>query len=646
MCGIAGICNILSNELITEQKLSAMISMLYHRGPDGKGFYIGQNIGLGHARLSIIDLDTGSQPIHNEDKTVWVTFNGEIFNYIELRDELKKKGHDFYTSTDTEVIVHLYEEYGDDFVTYLNGQFAIGLWDTKRSKLILVRDRVGIVPLFYKQENGSLLFASEIKAILAVAKESPKLDPCSLDELMTFWAPVSPNTMFQDVYELSPGQMLVLKNGQINKRRYWDWEFPLTNDEYNLENIDSLAEGLHELLVDATKIRLRSDVPVGAYLSGGLDSSVLTSLIHHYGNTPLRTFSIGFENQKLDESLYQKEMIDYLNADHSRITCSDSDIADNFEKTIWHTEMPVLRTAPVPMSMLSGLVHSQNYKVVLTGEGADEVLGGYDIFKEAKIRQFWARNPQSKFRPLLLKRLYPYLDLSKGQAYLQNFFGTAIQSPELLWFSHLPRWETTARCKDFFSDEMKAKLNKNDAISRIAQTFPSSMSKWHTFNRSQYIEAKSLMGGYLLSSQGDRALMSNSVEGRFPFLDHRVIEFANRIHPKHKMKVLNEKFLLKKAESQYVPENIINRYKQPYRAPDIPSFFGNNTSPEYVNALLSKSKISEYGYFEPDRVDRLVRKIKRGMAIGYKDNMSLVGILSTQIWHHTFIENNYENFGK
>lgn len=643
MCGIAGICRISGSEPIMKQQLAAMVDTLHHRGPDGKGFYVGQDVGLGHARLSIIDLDTGKQPIHNEDKTVWVTFNGEIFNYIELRKDLIKQGHVFYTTTDTEVIVHLYEQYGDKFVDHLNGQFAIGLWDEKRKRLVLARDRVGIAPLFYKKEDGVLIFASEVKAILAVAKQRPALNPQALDQLMTFWSPVSPESIFQDVFELSPGQMLVLENGKIIKERYWDWQFPESEDGYRTQAPEVLADELHSLLVDATRIRLRSDVPVGAYLSGGLDSSVLTSLIHHYGDVPLRTFSIGFDDEKLDESSYQKEMIRHLDADHSSIACSNSDVAGSFLKTIWHTETPVLRTAPVPMSLLSGLVHKQGYKVVLTGEGADEVFGGYDIFKEAKIRQFWAKNPQSEFRAALLKRLYPYLDLSKGQAYLQNFFGTAIDTPELMYFSHLPRWETTSKCKEFFSSDMKAQLN-NDAINRIEETFPRAMSNWHPFNRSQYIEAKSLMGGYLLCSQGDRALMSNSIEGRFPFLDHRVIEFANQLHPKYKMKALNEKYLLKKAESRYVPENIINRYKQPYRAPDIPAFFGDKGSPDYVDFLLSNKKIEEYGYFDAGRVGRLVKKIRKGMAIGYKDNMSLVGILSTQIWHYTFIESNNPNF--
>ena len=243
MCGIAGIYNTCNSEIITEQKLVAMINMLAHRGPDGEGFYIGDGIGLGHARLSIIDLDTGKQPIHNEDKTIWVTFNGEIFNYIELRENLRKKGHKFYTTTDTEVIVHLYEEYGEDFVSYLNGQFAIGLWDSNKRKLLLVRDRVGIVPLFYKQENDTFTFASEIKALLAVTTESPRLNPYALDEIMTFWSPVSPNTMFQDVYEVSPGQVLIIEQGKVRKKQYWDWSFPSSEDEYNQASINDLSSG-------------------------------------------------------------------------------------------------------------------------------------------------------------------------------------------------------------------------------------------------------------------------------------------------------------------------------------------------------------------------------------------------------------------
>ena len=645
MCGIVGILNLKSAERIDESVLHRMVSMINHRGPDGKGYYANENVGLGHARLSIIDIEGGQQPIHNEDKSIWLIFNGEIFNYIELRQSLELKGHTFYTHTDTEVIVHLYEQYGDEFVNHLNGQFAIAIWDNNKKRLILVRDRIGINPLFYTQVKNQIIFSSEVKSILVTQSDAPSLNTDALDQLMTFWSPVSPNTVFKNIYEVSPGQMLIVENGNIIKKTYWDWDFAKPGHYYG-QNEEALTNELHDLLVDATKIRLRSDVPVGAYLSGGLDSSVITALIHNYGGVPLRTFSLGFDDSSLDESSFQQQMISHLNAKHSKVQCSNQDIADNLLKTIWHTETPILRTAPVPMSLLSQLVKKEGYKVVLTGEGADEVFGGYDIFKEGKIRQFWAKNPDSSFRPMLLKKLYPYLDISKkqGSAYLKSFFGAELDHPQLPYFAHIPRWTTTAKCKEFFSDALKQSLS-DTALATMEESFPAEISDWAPFNKSQYVESKSLMGGYLLCSQGDRMLMSNSVEGRFPFLDHRVIEFANSIDPKYKMKVLNEKYLLKQAMKKYLPESIVERYKQPYRAPDIPSFFGT-TPPEYIRELMSDVTIAKYGYFDANKVGRLVKKIERGRAIGHKDNMAYIGILTTQAWHYLFINEFHKNFGK
>lgn len=638
MCGIAGFARFKGLPAGVDSLLQAMVSQLHHRGPDGTGFYADSAVGLAHARLSIIDLAGGAQPIHNEDKTIQVIFNGEIFNYVELREELIAQGHQFYTHSDTEVIVHLYEQHGEGFVNRLNGQFAIALWDIPRRKLLLYRDRPGIAPLYYTQDGDRLVFASEIKAILPALKDKPRVNLQALDQLMTFWAPLSPNTLFDNVFELSPGCMAVLDDNGFRVSRYWDWGFPTQRGEYDWRDEDTLAGELRDLLVDATRIRLRSDVPVGAYLSGGLDSSVLVAMIHHFSDARLRTFSIGFDEASLDESSFQQLMIRKVGANHSRIQCSETDIAEHFYKTIWHTESPVLRTAPVPMRMLSGLVRGQDYKVVLTGEGSDEVLGGYDIFKETKIRQFWTVNRDSGFRPALLKKLYPYLDVSPGRAqeYLRNFFGSNLDEPDLLYFSHTPRWSTTAKTKEFFAEDVKTAL-RDDAIDLLAKSLPADASSWHYFNRAQYIEAKTLMGGYLLSSQGDRMLMANSVEGRFPFLDHRVIEFANRLPPKLKMKALNEKYLLKKAMGEFLPPEIVNRHKQPYRAPDIPSFFSAKT-PEYVETLLGEDAIRRSGLFDPKRVQLLVKKIRAGRAIGYKDNMALVGILSTQVWHHQFMQ--------
>jgi asparagine synthase (glutamine-hydrolysing) len=640
MCGINGIAAVSMQTKVCEKDVRSMLPALYHRGPDGNGVYLAPNrrIGLGHTRLSIIDLAGGAQPLHNEDQTVWVTFNGEIFNYIELRKDLIKQGHSFHTHSDTEVIVHAYEQYGDDFVRHLNGQFAIALWDNNKQRLLLVRDRAGILPLFYTRQGDRLLFASEIKALLPQLPEAPRISPASLDQIFTFWAVRSPNTLFEDIFAVSPGHMLVLENGGLRESIYWDWHFPEQGD-YHLGSDDDLTGQLYDLLADATSIRLRADVPVGAYLSGGLDSSALVALIRCHSNAPLKTFSIGFEQQSLDESVFQKQLIKHLGVGNSRILCRNSDIAENFPNTIFHAETAILRTAPAPMQQLSGLVRGSGYKVVLTGEGADEVLGGYDLFKEAKIRQFWARHPQSEWRPLLLKALYPYLETSgtQAKAYLNKYYSIGLDQPDQPGFSHLTRWFTTSQCKVFFSQELNARLRDN-AVNNLTGQLPPAFANWHSFNRAQYLEAKTLLGDYLLCSQGDRMLMANSVEGRFPFLDHRVIEFANRLNPRLKMRALNEKYLFKQAMKSHLPKQILERHKQPYRAPDIPAFFSSNP-PDYVDDLLSEEKLRRYGYFDAKKVGFLHRKASSGSSIAYKDNMALVGVLSTQLCHYFFIEN-------
>lgn len=641
MCGLAGICSLNGAASPRRAELISMLGLLGHRGPDFRGLHLDPFVGLAHARLSIIDMAGGAQPMSNQRQDIWLCFNGEIFNFIELRAELERQGHVFRSHSDTEVIIHLYERYGEDFVQHLNGQFAIVLWDGRCHRLLLIRDRVGIQPLFYAWHDGRLLFASEIKALLAAMPQAPTLNPKALDQIATFWSPVGAETIFSGVSQLRPGEMLTWDEQGLKCSRYWDWTFP-TDGVYRQGSVQELAEELYDLLLDATHLRLRADVPVGAYLSGGLDSSVLTSLIHTTG-VPLQTYSIGFADEKLDESEYQRLMINHLGARHSRIHCTAADVGRSFEEALWHAEVPVLRTAPVPMLLLSRLVREQGYKVVLTGEGADEVLGGYDLFKEAKIRRFWARYPKSHLRPLLLKRLYPYLDISSGsgQAYLEAFFGIGLSQPEQPFFSHLPRWTTTAGCKVFFSKDLQAQL-AGDVTEAMGGELPEPFGHWDGFNRAQYLEAKTLMAGYLLSSQGDRMLMANSVEGRFPFLDHRVIEFANGLHPKLKMKVLNEKYLLKRSMRHRLPGKILERHKQPYRAPDVPAFFSPG-GPDYVDDLLSTERLVRYGYFDAAKVGRLLAKVRRGQVVSYKDNMAFVLILSTQLWHNLFVENFQSN---
>jgi asparagine synthase (glutamine-hydrolysing) len=636
MCGIAGTYLFDAGRMPDRARLERMIGAIPHRGPDGTGYHLEPGVGLGHARLSIIDIGGGAQPIHNEDETVWITYNGEVFNYVELRRFLEERGHKFYTHTDTEVIVHLYDELGDRFVEELNGQFAFALWDRKKRRLLLVRDRTGILPLYYTEADRSILFASEVKSLLASGLVTARLDATGFDELMTFWAPLAPRTVFEGVQQLGPGEMLIFDERGMQRRRYWHWDFP---DRAGLRRDDArtLMGELHDVLGDATQIRLRADVPVGAYLSGGLDSSTLVALLKERVPHQLRTFSIGFTDSGLDESEHQQSVVRHLDTVHQHVQCSLNDIAGTFARTIHHTESPILRTAPAPMQLLSGLVRGSDVKVVLTGEGADEVLGGYDIFKESKVRQWWAQSRGSRWRPGLLKRLYPYLDLTSKQsaAYLEEFFGVGLATPDDPVFSHLPRWGTTAQCKLFWSEELRARVD-GDAVTKLRDSLPAEMSRWHPFNRSEYIEAKTLLPSYLLSSQGDRMLMSNSIEGRFPFLDHRLIEFATRLHPRYKMRVLREKWLLKETMRSRLPAGILQRHKQPYRAPDAAAFLGPGT-PEYVKELTGDAMIRAYGYFDPVKVSRLMAKLGRSRSVSARDNMAFVGILSAQVWHATFV---------
>ncbi len=614
-----------------------MIAVLRHRGPDGEHEYTSPLCALAHARLSIIDLETGTQPMANEDGSVWTTFNGEIFNYVELRTELQRLGHRFRTRSDTEVIVHAYEEYGERFVERLNGQFAIALWDTRRERLVLARDRVGIRPLFYARSGGRLLFASEIKAILAVAPQSAALDVHALAQIFTFWATVGSRTAFQGVNSLPPGHLLVVENGTERLERYWDWTFPARRTGANL-SLEAAAEALRCLLTDAVRLQLRADVPVGAYLSGGLDSSGIAALARQTAGE-LRTFSITFDDAEYDEGRFQQQMAEHLGVRHAALRCTARDIGDAFPELIWHTESPVLRTAPVPLMLLARHVHAAGFKVVLTGEGADEVFGGYDLFKEGKIRRFWARQPGSEGRAALFSRLYPYLGRSPvtSRSFSRLFFGQRLEELDHPFYAHLTRWRTTQGIFRVLSPELRAQLQAVSPEEDLKAQLPADFAAWDDLARDQYVEVKTLLEGYLLSSQGDRPALAHAVESRLPYLDHRVVELVNGLSPRLKLRGLREKVLLKAALADVLPEPIVRRTKQPYRAPYSRCFFDDGQPLPYVKELLSASSLRRSGYFHPPAVERLVEKCQTGRALGEGDNMAFVGVLSTQLLHEHFV---------
>ena len=644
MCGIAGFFpNIHKEE--SENILKHMLTRIKHRGPDESGIYLSEKIALGSVRLSIIDLASGTMPISNHDDSLWIVFNGEIFNYIELKEELLLIGHQFKTNSDTEVVLHLYEEYGVDFLNKLNGQFAIAIWDKKKEELFLARDRVGIRPLYYTEINDVFVFASEMKSFLEYPGIKFEISPKNLSEYFTFWTSLSPNTVFRDIYEVPPGAYMKINATGKEIIRYW--ELPIFKpNEYKYLDVNKAAIDFEKIFSDAVKLRLRADVPVAAYLSGGLDSSVTTSFIKQISPNNLKTFSIGFSEKDFDESSYQNTAVKYFNTEYASIECSPQEIAASFKEVVWHTEAPLLRTAPIPMSLLAKNVKDHQIKVVITGEGADELLGGYNIFKETKIRRFWAKDPQSKYRSLLLKKLYPYLPQmnNANSNVLKMFFGYKLNETQSPIYSHLLRWNNTSRINNYLSEVYKKEIGNYNPINELEKELEEKLDGFDFLEKAQWIELNIFMSGYLLSSQGDRMAMANSVEGRYPFLDHRVIEFAMQLHPDLKLNGLNEKYVLKKMMKGRLPDSILNRSKQAYRAP-IKSTFITDDLPAYLKRMLSEDKIKSFGIFNSKYVKLLLTKMHSKKQVSEIDNMALTGILSTQILYDLFVKRNIEELG-
>ena len=638
MCGIAGYFALTPRPLAPREVLLRMVEAVRHRGPDDSGVYYDGRAALGHRRLSIIDLSGGRQPLATADGRLWVTFNGEIFNYVELRQQLIVRGREFRTKSDTETILHAYAEFGPQCVQSFNGDFAYAIWDRANQRLVIARDRMGVRPLYYTVHQGVLVFASEVKSLFLYPGLRPELDPLALDQCFTFWTPLAPRTAFKNIYELPAGYQLIAEHGAVKISPYWTLSYPGRAERTGPSERDA-EEQVKALLADATRIRMRADVPVGAYLSGGFDSSATTALAKEH-NERLRTFSLEFEAPELDESAYQRTLVQALGTDHSALRCKGPEIATSFPAVIRHTERPVVRAAPAALFLLSREVRDHGFKVVLTGEGADEVFGGYDIFKEALVRRFWARQPQSKWRPLLLRRLYPYLGGLQSQpaAYLEAFFRTGLDAADDPLFSHMPRFALTRRIRQFYSPELRTTINGYDALADLRSQLPAEFGTWHPLSRAQYLETRCLLPGYILSSQGDRVAMAHAVEGRFPFLDHRVVELGAALAPALKVRGLREKYLLRRALGRELPRAIVERPKQPYRAPDSESFL-HEGAPGYVEALLAPEAIARTGYFEPRAVTRLAKKCRatRG-AVSAGDNMAFMAILSTQLLHSCYVE--------
>ncbi|MCU4173903.1 asparagine synthase (glutamine-hydrolyzing) [Carboxylicivirga sp. N1Y90] len=637
MCGIAGFAN--TSSLLdldgSESVLNGMLNRIQHRGPDEMGLYLSNACCMGNVRLSIVDLAHGQQPLRNKLGNLWIAYNGEVYNHLELRQQLLQKGHVFRTDCDTEVVLHMYEEYGSECLKQLNGQFAFSIWDENTETLFMARDRVGIRPLYYTQLKDAIVYGSEIKSIFEFPGVKRAIDAKALKQVFTFWTSISPQTVFENIFELQPGHFLIYKKGKVKVERYWENNFGKEKFSGTLE------EGIEEfkgLLTDSVKLRLRADVQVAAYLSGGLDSSVTTSFVNQIRPDVLNTFSIGFQNKDFDESAYQKEVADYFGTRHHSVACQDADIPELLEQAVWHAESPLMRTSPIPMMKLSKLVRDNGIKVVLTGEGADENLGGYNIFKEALVRQFWARYPDSKIRPLLLKKLYPYIPQLRNAtpAMLRMFFGYKLKETDSPVYSHLLRWKNGHNLSGHFSSEIKDQINDYDPVEVYSNKIANKIESYSTLEKAQYIESNVFMSGYLLSSQGDRVGMANSIEGRYPFLDHRLIEFCASLPNDFKLNGMNEKYIMKRMMEGKLPDSVVNRPKQAYRAPIAPAIL--KTGSALVDKYMNPFVVREAGLFNPDTVKLLLLKLESGKAISEYDNMAFIGILSTQILYKQYVQ--------
>jgi asparagine synthase (glutamine-hydrolysing) len=641
MCGIGGVTfarGLARAEAYAryEPLVRRMTASLYHRGPDALRGAILDGAALGHARLSIVDIASGHQPMTDPATGITIVFNGEIFNHVELREKLGES-YTFRTRSDTEVILASFVARGIDCVQDFNGQFAFAIYDPRDGSLWLARDRYGKRPLYYFESSESFFFASEAKAIFAGGATIPALDPRALLTTLYLWTPGPEASAFAGVKALPAGHVASLaRGGSLTMRCYWSPDLADERVEGGMTEARALEE-LAALLEDAVRLRLRADVPVAAYLSGGIDSSLICALAQRQLSGALQTFSVTFAHRRYDERVFQKEVADALSTEHHTVHVADEDIGELLPRVVEHAENVLLRTAPAPFFRLSALVHEHHTKVVLTGEGADEVFLGYDLFKETQVRTFWARHPESTCRPKLFQRLYRYLPLaSQSPEMLRQFYGIGLATPGALEFSHLIRWTNSGRITRFLSPAFRETVAGFDPVGEFLRTVPDGVRRWRPLARAQYLEIRTLLSGYLLSSQGDRMLMSNSVEGRFPFLDHRLLEFSARLPDALKLKVLREKYLLKRYAARLLPPAVTEREKFPYRAPVAEALVGSR-APRWSGELLARGAVDDVGIFDGTKVEKLVARLSSQSGTPSEaDNMALAAIATTQLLARAF----------
>jgi asparagine synthase (glutamine-hydrolysing) len=624
MCGICGVVDYRLKRRIDRAGLDGMLETIWHRGPDDDGSYVVENVGLGSRRLSIIDVAGGKQPITNEEGSVVLVFNGEIYNYRELREQLRSRGHTFGTQSDTEVIVHLYEESGEDCVHALRGMFSFALWDTKLRKLLLVRDRLGIKPLYYADPGGRLVFGSEIKAILAdrAATVEPNFEALA-NYLALKYVP-APQTMFEGISALPPGHLLTCDESGVKIRRYWDLTFA---EEPAARGEEEYAEALAELLRDSVRAHLVSDVPFGAFLSGGVDSSTVVALMSEVLDEPVKTFSVGFagDGAQYSELPYARRVAERYETDHHEVVVEAYHLVDLAEKVVWHLDQPIADDACLANYLVSELA-SRHVKMVLTGEGGDELFGGYARHAGEQLSGVFGAVPRP-VRALALRAAGRVPGLRRPKLALYALCQPDEISRLTNWF---PLFNTDMRAS-LLGSAMRAHV-ADDSAHRVFAEHLEDLQTRDPLSRMLYLDTKLWLPDDLLA-RGDKMSMAASLEARVPLLDHHVVEFAATVPSRLKVNRLARKYLLKKVSRPLLPAEVIDRKKQGFPMPMSVWFRG--PAREFARDLLSAETVGRRGLFEPAYVERLLREHDSGFA----DNGSLLwGLVSVELWHRLFID--------
>jgi asparagine synthase (glutamine-hydrolysing) len=625
MCGICGIYEYKTHKPVEQAVLLDMLHVLQHRGPDDAGLFLDKDLALGMRRLSIIDLNGGKQPICNEDGTISTVFNGEIYNYRELRKQLQSRGHVLATASDTEVIVHLYEDFGEECVQHLRGMFGFALWDKKGRRLFVARDRLGIKPLYYTQRGGRLIFASEIKAILQHPSVQACLNEEGLSNFLSLKYVPAPQTMFEGIYALPPGCSLTCDANGVKVRRYWDLSF--ADHRKGQRSEKSYAEQLEALLKECVKLHLVSDVPFGAFLSGGLDSSTIVALMSQFLNEPVKTYSVGFEGdgEAFSELPYARLVAKKYQTDHHEVIIGPSNLVDLAEKVVWHLDQPLAEHATLANYMVAELA-SRQVKMVLTGEGGDELFAGYARYSGERLSPLFQRFPKA-VRSLAMAASDRIPGLRRQKLAL-----FALCQPE-----EAPRF---ANWFPLFNSEMKQALLSPDLKETLSaydadEVFAEHLARTDAttpLNRMLYVDTKLWLPDLLLA-RGDKMSMAVSLEARVPLLDHKLVEFAATLPQELKVKRLVRKYLLKKVSEAWLPHEILHRKKQGFPMPS--SLWLRNEVRPFLRDVLSPSALRRRGLFNPRFVEKLINQHQSGFA----DHGSLLwGLMSVELWQRIFLD--------